>query len=269
MSQHSKIQVPGLTLHVEEQGEGAPVLFIGGTGADLRQKPNVLDGPLARAFHVIAYDQRGLGQTDKPEGPFTMADYADDAAALLDALGHEQVDVVGVSFGGMVAQHLAIRHPQRIRRLVLCCTSPGGDMPSYPFHELPDDLSPVDRMLQLMSVSDTRRDEAWQSENPEFVEKMKEQVQAGAIKDHEKPDYRRGAKLQLEARAGHDTLAQLPALSMPVLICAGRYDGIAPATNQEKLHELITGSELKWYEGGHLFIVQDKSAWTDIVTFLS
>lgn len=265
----SLIQTPDITLWVEEQVSGAPVLFVGGTGADLRQKPNVLDGPLAKAFHVIAYDQRGLGRTEKPDGPYSMADYADDAAALLDALGHQQVDVVGVSFGGMVAQHLAIRHPARIRRLVLCCRSPGGDMPSYPFHELPDDLSPVERMLQLMSVSDTRRDEAWQSENPDFVEKMKEQAEAGAIEDHGTPEFRRGARMQLEARALHDTAEQLPGLSMPVLICAGRFDGIAPAANQEKLHELIPGSLLNWYEGGHLFIIQDKSAWKDIVDFLS
>ena len=77
-------------------------------------------------FEVLAYDQRGLGQTEVPEGPYTMAEYADDAAALIAAVGWDDCAVVGVSFGGMVAQELAIRHPGRVRRLALCCTSSGG-----------------------------------------------------------------------------------------------------------------------------------------------
>ena len=107
----SYITTEHLNIYFEEKGDGAPVLFISGTGGDLRQRPNVLDGPLPKHRRVIAYDQRGLGRTEKPDRPYTMGEYGDDAAALLAALGIEQVDVIGVSFGGMVAQHFAIRHP--------------------------------------------------------------------------------------------------------------------------------------------------------------
>src|SRR6185503_21038769 len=104
----------GIELYYERAGSGPPLLFISGTGGDLRTKPNVFDGPLARRFDLLAYDQRGLGRSEKPDLPYSMADYADDAAALMASQGWEAALVVGVSFGGMVAQELAIRHPSRV-----------------------------------------------------------------------------------------------------------------------------------------------------------
>ena len=105
---------------------GDPLFFISGTGGDLRNKPNQFDSPLAKAFELIAYDQRGLGQSAKPQSDYSMSDYADDAASLLDFLEIDQIPVIGVSFGGMVAQEFVLRHPDRISRLVLACTSSGG-----------------------------------------------------------------------------------------------------------------------------------------------
>ena len=98
--------VNGLSLYFERAGSGEPLLFISGTGGDLRNKPNQFDGPLGKAFDMISYDQRGLGRSDKPDRRYTMADYADDAAALMDSQGWDHAHVVGVSFGGMVAQEL-------------------------------------------------------------------------------------------------------------------------------------------------------------------
>jgi len=117
----------GLNFHYERAGDGPPLLFISGTGSDLRVQPNVFASPLAKSFDLLAYDQRGLGRTDKPDAPYTMADYADDAAALMDHVGWDEALVVGVSFGGMVAQELVLRHPGKVKRLVLACTSPGGE----------------------------------------------------------------------------------------------------------------------------------------------
>src|SRR6187455_3429200 len=129
--------INGLNFYYERAGAGPPLLFISGSGGDLRAQPNVFASPLAKAFDLLAYDQRGLGRTDKPDVAYSMADYADDAAALLDHVGWDEALVVGVSFGGMVAQELVLRHPSRVKRLVLACTSPGGaGGASYPFHEI-------------------------------------------------------------------------------------------------------------------------------------
>src|ERR1700761_491705 len=130
-------QANGMHMHYERAGSGPPLLFISGTGGDLRAKPNVFDGPLARRFDLLSYDQRGLGQSEKPDRSYSMADYADDAAAILASQGWDAAPVIGVSFGGMVAQELAIRHPGRVSRLVLACTSPGGaGGASFAFHEI-------------------------------------------------------------------------------------------------------------------------------------
>src|SRR4051812_16793391 len=111
------VKLADLDFYYERTGQGPRVLFISGTGSDLRHKPSVLEGPLPQAFDVVAYDQRGLGQSAKPDVPYTMADYADDAARLMEAIGWNSAAVVGMSFGGMVAQEFALRHPAKVERL--------------------------------------------------------------------------------------------------------------------------------------------------------
>jgi 3-oxoadipate enol-lactonase len=131
------VQLDRLKAYYERAGNGQRLLFISGSGGDLRAKPGVFESPLARAFDLLGYDQRGLGQTDKPAGPYSMQDYADDAAKLLDAIDWQDALVMGVSFGGMVAQEFALRHPRRVSKLVLACTSSGGaGGASYPLHEI-------------------------------------------------------------------------------------------------------------------------------------
>lgn len=258
-----------IKMHHEARGEGPHVLYISGTGADLRVKPGVLDSPITQQFKVLAYDQRGLGQSEIPAGPYTMAHYADDALALLEQKGWPKVHVIGVSFGGMVALNLAIRHPHVIDRLVLCCTSPGGSAPSYPLHTVDPRLSPADRVRFMLEINDTRRNEAWQKTNPDKVQKIidytlsaREGIPTNTLTQH-------GAMLQLAARAEHDVLNQLGQIHQPTLICGGRYDGMASAENQRTMHDAMPNAELAWFEGGHLFMLQDKAAWPAIVDFLA
>jgi len=262
------VRVRDIDLYYELAGSGPPLLYINGTGGDLRRKPNIFDSPLADEFTILSYDQRGLGQTEKPETPYTMADYGEDANALLDAVGWERALVMGTSFGGMVAQEFAVRHPERIDRLVLACTSSGGaGGASYPLHDLLD-LDLRTKTMKMMAVGDLRQDAAWQAANPQEVQMLLELAESAAAVGADEPGHALGARLQILARQHHDTYDRLPTLAMDVFVCGGRYDGIASIANQQALCAQIPHAQLELFEGGHGFLQQDPAAYSRIIAFL-
>jgi 3-oxoadipate enol-lactonase len=258
----------GVSLYYELDGtgEGDRLLCISGTGGDLRDQPRMTDGPLADTFQLLVYDQRGLGQSSLPSEPSTMADFADDAAVLLDAVGWDDCLVLGVSFGGMVAQELALRHPHRVRRLVLACTSAGGrGGASYPLHELAA-LDADDRVARQMELLDTRWDGAWRAAHPEMVALIAGRMLAGT---QETGSVGAGLANQLAARAQHDTAARLGEIACPTLVCGGRFDALAPPANSEFLAGAIPGARLAMFDGGHLFLLQDGTAMPAVIEFLA
>jgi 3-oxoadipate enol-lactonase len=258
-----RIRVRDIDVYFEIHGSDPRLLYIGGSGGDLRQKPGVFDGPLVDQFEILSYDQRGLGQTSTPPGPYTM-----DAEALLDAVGWSDCLVMGVSFGGMVAQEFVCRFPDRARRLVLACTSSGGQGGApYPLHEL-QDLSAEDRFLRMIGISDLRNDKQWQDAHPDALATMIRYSERRAAVGADEPDRELGQRLQFEARKVHDTYDRLSDFDLPVYICAGRFDGIAPPDNQHELERNIPGARLEFFESGHLFLIQDKTAFQKIATFL-
>lgn len=255
-----------IDLYYERAGTGRRLLFIGGSGGDLRQKPSVFSGALAKQFDLVAFDQRGLGRSSKPAGVYEMAEYADDAAGLLDHLGWADCRVLGVSFGGMVAQELALRHPGRVERMVLACTSSGGDGgASYPLHELIA-LPARERAERIVAANDTRVDADWRAANPEKFEAMVEFALARQASDAGAES--EGAKRQLEARSRHDSFDRLHEVAVPTLLCGGRFDGIAPPDNQRALLQRLPNAELEFFEGGHLFLIQDRAAFPRIIEYL-
>ena len=253
-----------IDLYYEVQGQGPRMLYISGTGADLRVRPNVFDGPLPTQFEVLSFDQRGLGQSAKPATQYTMADYGRDAAQLLAYLDWPAVPVVGVSFGGMVAQELSLSHPERVSTLALACTSSGGaGGASFPLEDLTK-LAPVARAERYLAQADLRCDASWRAEFPERWKKL----MARALAPNQPDKDESAAARQLMARAGHDTYDRLPQLTLPVFVLGGRYDGIAPISNQQALAAQIPHAQLRLYEGGHLFLVQDKTAYVDLQEWL-
>ena len=132
----STANISGTELYFEQLGSGPGLLFLNGTGATVANASPLLT-VFAEAFDVVAFDQRGIGRSALPDGPYTMADLAADVLALADHLGWEHFRLAGVSFGGMVAQEVAVTAPDRIDRLALLCTSPGGaGGASFPLHTL-------------------------------------------------------------------------------------------------------------------------------------
>ncbi|HEY1708760.1 MAG TPA: alpha/beta hydrolase [Rhizomicrobium sp.] len=259
-------KIRDLDVYYERAGSGAPLLFISGSGGDLRVRPGVQDGPLKKHFDCLFYDQRGLGQTSKPDMPYTMADYADDAAALMDHIGWKSAKVLGVSFGGMVAQEFVLRHPEKVERLVLACTSPGGQGgASYPFHTI-EHMGKEERARHMIPINDTRRDTVWQKENAEQYE----QFVAMAMSDpyETEPGRAMGYHRQLGARSHHDTWDRLPEIDCPVMLAAGKYDGIALPETQRRMASRIRNAQLQFFEGGHLFMIQDRAAFPAMIEFL-
>jgi pimeloyl-ACP methyl ester carboxylesterase len=163
--------VNDLQLFYVEQGRGEAVVFIPGLGGDHHLWHHQLPA-FAQHFRAIALDPRGAGQSDKPDLPYTIEEMADDVAGLLEALGIERAHVVGASMGGFIAQMFALRHPHRLGRLILCCTSFGGPnvVPMPPeslavFTQRTGD--PATDLRRLWAVSVTER---FLREHPEVLE---------------------------------------------------------------------------------------------------
>jgi 3-oxoadipate enol-lactonase len=247
-------------LYFERAGSGPRVLLLNGTGTDLRNRPSPFEWPFASQVDLLAYDHRGLGRSEPadPDRQPTMADFGRDALALADHVGWDRFSALGISFGGMVAQELALLAGDRVERLVLACTSAGGaGGASYPLHDVYG-MDPGDRADTMVGLMDTRT-----ADDPE-LRGMFEQWMRG--RPSEVPV---GLRRQLEARRTHDTFDRLAGITAATLVAAGRYDGIAPLANSEALASRIPGARLAVFDGGHAFFVQDPAAWPAIASFLT
>jgi len=260
------VSANGTDLYYERSGRGPRLLLILGSSSTVAGSRLLIDR-VAPPFDLVVADHRGMGRSGPVPGPYSMATCAADAVATMDAVGWPSARVCGISFGGMVAQELAVTEPGRVDRVALVCTSPGGaGGSSYPLHELAH-LDPADRAAAFLPLLDTRFDEAWLSDHAGD----RRLVEALADTTDPRPGTAEadGAAAQLEARRGHDVWDRLGAVSCPTLVASGRFDGIAPPANGRALAARIAGAELRLYEGGHAFFAQDPTALPEILAFLS
>jgi len=258
-------RVDGVDLAYELTGTGPRVLFCSGSGATL-EGARPLVSAVGRGVALLAYDQRGIGASAPAPGPYDMARLAADALELLDAVGWDTAILVGVSFGGMVAQEVAVTAPGRVERLALLCTSAGGaGGSSYPLHEL-EALAPDERTAARARLLDERFDGPWIEDHP--ADRALVDYLTATEPDGD-PSVVAGRRAQLDARRGHDVWDRLPAVACPTFVACGRYDPIAPVANAEAIAARIPGAELRVYDGGHAFFVQDRSALPDLHAFLT
>ncbi len=235
----------GVVLRVGTGGEGPPLLLVNGIGANLDMwRPLLAQLP---GRHVIVFDVPGTGGSPALPVPVRMPAYAELVVDLLDALGHERVDVLGYSWGGALAQELAHRAPTRVRSLVLAATIPGlGGRPPAPwvFGAMSTPLryySPLYLRLVAPVIYGVRI--------------RPDEPHLGARR--QRPPSLRGYVNQLYAISGWSSRRWLRTLRVPTLVLAGRGDPLASARNSVILSREIRGAVLQIVPGGHLFLLQE------------
>jgi pimeloyl-ACP methyl ester carboxylesterase len=244
----------GAQIYWEEHGAGDPLLLIMGLGATLEWWQRLM--PIVTpSYRTVVYDNRGVGRSDVPPGPYTIPQMAEDAVAVMDAAGMATAHVFGASMGGMIAQELALNHPERVRSLVLGCTACGGK------EAVPADKEVRTAMSARANVS--REEASW--------------LMAPFIFDAGTPRERMAEDIahRLTATVGNDgyfaqlagirewpgSHARLGALTMPTLVIHGETDRLVPAENGRIIAAAIPGSRLVMIpRASHIFFTDQFEA---------
>jgi 3-oxoadipate enol-lactonase len=234
------------------RGQGEPLLLIMGMGGHHQMWREDFLRLLEPHFDIVAYDHRGIGESDRADGPFSVADLADDAAGLIGTLGWSQAHVFGISLGGMVGQELVLRHPDVVRTLTLGCTWAGGDS-------------------GIMADTSRRIVEAIATRDPDIA------IPVG-YEANLSPTYRADPTrleqyrtislavrvpipvvlMQWQAALALDTIDRLPTVTAPTMIMHGTLDAGIPVENAKMIAVRIRGSRLELFDGmGHLFWWED------------
>ena len=232
------------------EGSGPLLLMISGFTAQASGWAEPFTQRLQERFSTIRYSHRGTGTSDRLDGEITLRDLADDGVGLLSALGIEKAHVLGVSMGGMVAQELALNHPERVQGLVLGCTACGGEHRVAAEPEVMNLLTP---QPGLSREEQQRR--SWPAiTTPEFLESHPDVLEERLRRSLVNPTPIETAMRQMAAVQAFDSFDRLPQIKAPTLILHGDRDAIVPVGNANVLKDQIPGAELRVFAGAaHLF----------------
>ncbi|HSF07383.1 MAG TPA: alpha/beta fold hydrolase [Methylomirabilota bacterium] len=244
-----RVRVGDIEMFYTAAGSGEPLVLVMGLSGD-HLSWGFQIAALAERYRVVAFDNRGAGQTDTPDLPYTTRMMAEDTRGLMDALGIDRAYVVGVSMGGMIAQELALHHPDRVRALHLGCTLARPDAYlnalSASWREL---RAQMGRETALRAMGPWLFAAATYNERPEFVEMI---FQNGLANPH--PQSLTGFLRQSEAVASHDTLDRLAGIKCPTLVSVGDEDILLPPRFSQELAARVPGARLELVPGsGHVY----------------
>ena len=252
-------------LHWESVGDGPPVLLIMGLGlsggAWWRTVP-----VLARSLRVITFDARGIGRSSSVRHNYSGEAIADDAVSVLDGVGLDRAHVYGFSMGGMVAQSLALRHPDRIQSLVLGATHAGGRRAVLPDQDV---MAFFNRRLTMET-----EEAAWASVAYNYGPRCRDHGVDRIAEDIElrlEHPFNRGAyRAQLYAAAMHNCHGRLRRIGVPTMVVHGAHDRIIPVSNARMMAESLPDSRLRILEeSGHLYATEEPQVDEEIATFLA
>lgn len=225
----------GVKIYWDEQGSGEPLLLIMGLSYPSymwhRTRPF-----LAQNFRTIAFDNRGIGQSDVPEGVYPIAQMASDAAAVLDAASVPSAHVFGVSMGGMIAQEFALQYPQRVRSLILGCTNAGG----------PHVVNAAPEVLQILMRQGMTPEEAKEAIIPFIYDAGTPRARIDEdmvirMKWYPTPQ---GYLGQLQGILAWEAYSRIAQIKSPTLIIHGETDQLVPVANAQLIAERIPHAKL-------------------------
>jgi 3-oxoadipate enol-lactonase len=252
----------GVSIYWDEQGQGPPVLLIMGLGWTSamwhRTRPILADH-----YRTVALDNRGVGRSDVPPGPYSIALMASDAAAVLDTAGIERAHIFGVSMGGMIAQEFALQYPERVHSLILGCTAAGG----------PHSVQADSEVLQALFPRGLSPDEFAESMNPfiYYSSTPRERIEEDMVLRRKWYPTDSGFMAQLQGIMGWEAYSRLPQIAARTLVVHGDSDRLIPPANGDQIAKRIPGAKLVLIPNASHIFSTDQPAATHrkVLEFLS
>ena len=242
----------------ERRGAGFPLVLVHGLGYARWGWEPVAES-LAAQFEVVLLDNRGIGESDAPPGPYTATEMAEDVVGVLDEAGIARAHLVGTSLGGMIAQEIALTAPERIEQLVLVCTTTGGAkaalMPDVTLRLIAE-APTLDPLVALRKFVENAL-------APGAPEELVERILAHRLRTAQPLE---AWLAQAAAGQTFDAWERLPELEAPVLVLHGTEDVVVDPANADLLASRIRGARLEWFPGcGHLLFWEQPGRFVEIV----